>query len=312
MTIYNVQILLATYNGERFLHKQLDSLFNQTYPNFTILIRDDGSTDNTLKIISEYQQKFSGKIEIIHDDFKNVGATQNFGILLEKSTANYIFFCDQDDIWVKEKIEKSLAALIELENNSDTPCMLYSDMKAIDEQDNIITDSAWKQLYLHPDYFTLNRLLVQNIPHGCTMAINKSMRNLASPVPKEAILHDHWISLIAAACGKSVAIKEPLVLLRNHAENVTRKKSSLSDKLTRFITNLLSKQEYEYFIKIRVQQAKALQERIITCATEKKLESLKNFISLEEISGMSRKKVFLQNRFFRTTLWHTFKMIARA
>ena len=312
MLIYNVQILLATYNGERFLREQLDSLFNQTYQDFTVLVRDDGSTDNTLNIITEYQQKFQDKIEIINDDLKNVGATQNFALLLERSAADYIFFCDQDDIWLSNKIEKSLAALIELENNSDTPCMLYTDMKAIDEQGNIIANSVWQQLHLHPDYFTLNRLLIQNIPHGCTMAINKSMRNMASPIPKEAILHDHWISLIASVCGKSIAVKEPLVLLRNHRENVTRKKNSFSDKLKRFTTNFLSKDEYEYFIKIRAEQAKALFERNTNYKTKQQKEALGQFIQLGETKGFSRKKIFLENKFFRTTFWHTFKMIARA
>jgi glycosyltransferase involved in cell wall biosynthesis len=115
----SVQILLATYNGARFLREQLDSLFNQTFQDFTVLIRDDGSTDNTVQIIEEYNQKFPNKITLLEDSFKNVGATQNFGILLENATADYIFFCDQDDIWVKHKIEKSLQKIQSLENGNE-------------------------------------------------------------------------------------------------------------------------------------------------------------------------------------------------
>lgn len=308
-----VQILLATYNGERFLHEQLDSLFRQTYQGFTILVRDDGSSDNTLKIIEEYQQKYPTKIELFSDNKKNVGATQNFGILLEQSSADYIFFCDQDDIWVNNKIEISLKKLQELEsNNPNIPCMIYSDMKSIDEAGNITANSVWKQLHLHPDFFILNRLLIQNIPHGCTMGINKAMQEIAVPIPTEAILHDHWIALLAATCGKHYAFHSPLVLLRNHTHNVTRKKNSLQDKWKRFSGNLLSKEMYEYFIQIRVQQANALLLRLQDRTSAAQIQTIKAFIQLEKTNGISRKMIFIQNKFFRTTFWHTFKMIARS
>lgn len=308
-----VEVLLASYNGEKFLQEQLDSLINQTFSDFKITIRDDGSTDNTLKIIETYSQKYPSKISLLKDDKKNVGATQNFGILLESSTADYIFFCDQDDIWLPNKMEISLQKMkiIEQENKA-TPCLIFSDMKAIDEAGKIISNSVWQQLHLHPKYFTLNRLLVQNIPHGCTMLINKAMRNLAVPIPKAAMLHDHWIALLAATCGKYDFIKTPTLLLRNHAENVTRKKTSIFQKLKRFSSNFLSKKEYEYYITIRVNQAKALQLRTSTFISDEKFEVLKKFISLENANGISRKKIFIKNQFYRTTPWHTFKMIFRS
>lgn len=309
----SVQILLATYNGARFLREQLDSLFNQTYQDFRILIRDDGSTDDTLLIIEEYQRKFPDKINVLTDNLKNVGATQNFGVLLENASADYVFFCDQDDVWIKHKIELSLQKIQALENgNLEVPCFIFSDMKAMDEAGNITDDSVWSKLLLHPEYCTLNRLLIQNIPHGCTMLINKAMRNLAAPIPKEAILHDHWMALLAAACGKSAYIEEPLLLLRNHTQNVTRKKNSLSDKLKRFHSNFWSKEQYEYFIQIRVNQAKALKERVKNHTTQEQFELLNDFILLEKTSGLQRKKLFLQHKFYRTTFWHTFKMIARS
>jgi len=138
------------------------------------------------------------------------------------------------------------------------------------------------------------------------------MHNLAVPIPKEAILHDHWIALIAASCGKSAYIEEPLLLLRNHTQNVTRKKNSLSDKIKRFSSNFWSKDQYEYFIQIRVNQAKALKERVENHITQEQLKLLNDFILLEKTSGLQRKKLFLQHKFYRTTFWHTLKMIARA
>src|SRR4051812_37526344 len=127
-----VQILLATYNGEKFIRRQLDSLFNQTFADFTIVVRDDGSTDNTVPIIHEYIERAGGKIKMVADKKKNVGATQNFGILLEHANADYIFFCDQDDVWIPDKMERELQAIRMLEKESTfTPCIVFSDMKVI-------------------------------------------------------------------------------------------------------------------------------------------------------------------------------------
>ena len=310
--IETVEILLATYNGEKFIQEQLDSLMNQSNTNFKILIRDDGSTDNTIKIINEYQQKFPTKITVLKDNKKNVGATQNFGILLQYATADYIFFCDQDDVWLPNKIEDSLQKMKAIENDKAIPCLIFSDMKVIDEYGNITSDSVWQQLHLHPKYFVLNRLLVQNIPHGCTMLINKAMRNLASPIPKAAMLHDHWIALLATACGKYTVINEPLLLLRNHTQNVTRQHNSIFDKLQRASYNLFSKSTYEHFIAIRVSQAEVLLARIRNKISKENSELIENFILLKNAGSWQRKKIFIKNKFYRTTFAHTLKMILRS
>ncbi|MCB0508744.1 MAG: glycosyltransferase family 2 protein [Bacteroidetes bacterium] len=306
----SVQILLATYNGEKFLRQQLDSLFQQTYSDFQVLIRDDGSTDQTLAIIQEYQAKNPGKIIFIKDENKNVGATQNFGILMQHANADYIFFCDQDDVWLPQKIELSLQTIKKLEEDTTIPCMVYSDMKLMDENGNITQNSTWKQLKLHPKFFTLNRLLVQNIPHGCAIAINKKMLALARPLPKQAILHDHWIALLAASIGKHKAIETPLVLLRNHAQNVTRKQKNAGGFLKRIFKNSISKQAYEHFIDIRVAQAEALKERLLSQNFSSQI--IDDFIALKNSSSWQRKNLILKNKFFRTTLWHTFKMFMRS
>lgn len=309
----NVQIVLATYNGERFLRQQLESILLQSYQNFKVLIRDDGSTDNTIHILLEYQNKYPEKFKLDTSNNKNLGATQNFAFLLSKTQADYIFFCDQDDIWLKDKVEKSLQKILEIENNNNSiPCLVFSDMKWIDEQNNVIFESVWKRMHLSPRVFSLNRLLIQNIPHGCTMVINKAMRNLACPIPNDAILHDHWIALLAVCCGKFDYLTEPGVLLRYHDKSVTRKLLTFSEKLKKYFDNLKSGREYEYYIKIRVNQAKALQIRASSFIQEEQYVLLQQFILLENTSGVRRKKIFIKNQFYRTTFWHTFKMIFRA
>lgn len=193
-----VDILLATYNGERFLQQQINSIFEQTHTNFFIYIRDDGSKDNTVSIIKEYVQKYPDKIAIIEDNFGNLGVTQNFNELMKYSTANYIAFSDQDDIWLPQKIEKSFNLLKEIEEkHNNLPAFVYSDMKIIDENDQLTHPSFWKLASLAPKYFTFNRLLMQSIPHGCTILMNKKLKEIAFPIPQNAILHDHWLSVIS-------------------------------------------------------------------------------------------------------------------
>ncbi|HND46573.1 MAG TPA: glycosyltransferase, partial [Chitinophagales bacterium] len=152
-----VDILLATYNGERFLQKQIDSILQQTYSNFTIYIRDDGSKDGTIKIIKDYAQKYPNKIIFIEDILGNLGVTQNFNELMKYSSANYIAFSDQDDIWLPNKIEQSLKVLADLENkHQGTPAFVYSDMQIINEEDQFTYPSFWKLASLSPKYFTFN------------------------------------------------------------------------------------------------------------------------------------------------------------
>lgn len=308
-----IHILLATYNGGKFLRVQLDSLFAQSLQDFRIVVRDDGSADDTLQIIAEYQQRYPGRIELITDHKKNLGATQNFGMLLQYSTADYIFFCDQDDQWLPDKLETTLKVLKTLEVSAPgTPCMVFSDMQLMDENGKITHASAWANLHLSPAYFTLNRMLVQNIPHGCTMLINKAMRDLAVPLPAEALLHDHWIALLAACCGKWKAVTKPTMLLRNHAQNVTRQQTTLASKLKRFTSNFFSGEEYEHYIRIRTAQANALLQRCGPLLNADQKTLLQDFISMENCKGLARKRLFLKHHFYRSTFFHTAKMILRA
>ncbi len=309
-----VQIVLATFNGERFIRQQLDSLVQQSYTDFTVLIRDDGSTDHTITIISEYQSKYPDKFFLLQDHLKNnSGAKGNFSLLLEKTTADYIFFCDQDDVWNDDKVAFELQKIKTLENGEQCyPCMVFSDMKVINESGIEIQSSLWKLLHLHPDFFVLNRLLVQNIPHGCSMVINKAMRDLACPIPEAAIMHDHWIALLAASCGRWEAIATPSLRIRNHEENVTRKQSSLLQKIQRISKNLFSKKAYEYFFKIRVAQAEALLLQCGTLLNADQIYLLNNFITLSKTKGLARKKIIFRYKFYRTTFWHTLKMWLRA
>lgn len=308
-----VDILMATFNGEKYLHKQIDSLLTQTYAHIKIIIRDDGSTDGTLKIIEDYYQKNREKIHLVQDNLGNLGVSQNFNELAKYSTAQYLTFCDQDDIWLPEKIEKSIFLINKyIETSENKRILVYSDMKIIDKYDIITHGSFWKLAYLHPQFFTFNRLLMQNIPHGCTILMTKALKEIAFPIPKKAILHDHWLSLVVAVWGTAIPIAEPLVLIRNHGENVTQRKNNNWLRIKRFYKNFNSKSEYNKHLTIRIEQAKAFYNQYKNEIPEKEKYILEQFLRLEQTKGWERKWIYIKNKFYRTTFFHTLKMIWRA
>lgn len=292
-----VDILLATFQGERFLKEQLDSLLNQTFQDFTLVIRDDGSTDGTLKILEEYEKK-DPRIKRL-DSEKRLGAAGNFNALLEYSSADFIFFSDQDDVWEKTKMEKILASLLGRDPN--VPLLVHTDLEVVDESLNPLHTSFWQYSNLDPEKGnSLNRLLVQNHATGCAMAINRSLKNLASPIPKEAIMHDWWLSLTASTLGTILHRKEKTVLYRQHSKNtigahqISFRKGLF--KLFTFISNPHANTENAL---LKQRQANALYNRFQKIIPQDKLELLKTFLSAPEMSLWKRKKTYLTSGFYR-------------
>ena len=235
---FPVEILLATYNGEKYLATQLDSILNQTYQKFKILIRDDGSADQTLKIIVNYKKRFPAKIEIIPSFSKNIGPKNNFFELICTSKAKYLFFADQDDVWLPNKIEISLAKMRQLENENlpNTPLLVHTDLKVVDANLRTINNSFWDYSKLNPKSGTLSKVIVQNYVTGCTVVINHSLKKLVNKIPANALMHDWWLAILASSVGRIGHICEPTILYRQHQQNaVGAKKQSLYESFKRFL-----------------------------------------------------------------------------
>lgn len=217
----SLAILLATYNGAAYLPEQLDSLFFQTSREWSLLVRDDCSTDATLSLLVAYQENHPDTITIIPNEGARLGPCSNFGILLGHADAPYIMFCDQDDVWLPDKIELTLRRMKELEERfgGDTPLLVHTDLKVVDSELNLIADSMWRAQRTNPNRTHLNQLLMQNCATGCTMMINRALRDLALPIPCEARMHDWWLMLAAGAFGKIGFIDIPTVLYRQHGAN---------------------------------------------------------------------------------------------
>lgn len=212
-----ITILMATYNGERFLSEQLDSIIAQTYTNWELWIRDDYSSDNTLNIIKEYCIK-DNRIKYYKDDLKNIGCVLNFGKLLEKVPYdNYVMFCDQDDVWLPFKVEITLTKMKEQKHISEKPILIYSPLQKVDN--NLVKIQVKK--YDLPKEITINKIISQNFIYGCTMMINKKLIELVNPISDKAENHDYWIALIAAYSGVIASVDEATILYRQHENNVS-------------------------------------------------------------------------------------------
>lgn len=220
---YNkIIVLLSTYNGEKFLQAQLESLIAQTDVDLEILARDDGSKDNTTAILNNWQERNLLKWY----SSTNLGCCKSFINLLKTATDNaYYAFCDQDDIWLPNKLSLTMSKMQEIEKaNPEKPIIIHSDMNIVDEELNIIHESFWQSSGLRPDILkTFPYLCVCNCVNGCTVLMNSQARKLILEkyVEHNIIIHDVISALTVSYYGGIIDyIKEPTVLYRQHSNNV--------------------------------------------------------------------------------------------
>ena len=245
-----IQILLATYNSEVFLKEQLDSLFAQSCNDFEILINDGGSKDNTLEIISDYQKRFPDRIRLIGS--APASARENFSKLLAAATADLIMFCDHDDVWKKEKIAASLQAYkkMEQEYGPDFPILVFTDSEIVDTNLVTLLPSMTRSQRLNITHFSPGRTMIQNYASGNTMLFNRALQKLALPMGNSVVMHDHWVALAAAFFGKVSYVDTPLILYRQHGNNVLGAFSyNLKSCLKKFFSeaNRLHEKIYQQF-----------------------------------------------------------------
>lgn len=212
-------ILLASFNGGRYIREQLDSLFRQTDQGWHLFIHDDGSSDQTPAVIQEYQLRFPDRITIL-DGPATGNSRDNFFYLLSQVEAPYYFFCDQDDVWLPEKIEKTYQRMKKIEEK-ELPCLVFTDLRVVDESLNCIAEKMEYYQKLNYKDLSLKQLMVQAAVTGCTSMINRPLRDLmvVSENHDNIIMHDWWASLIAAKFGKISCLNESLILYRQHSSN---------------------------------------------------------------------------------------------
>ena len=207
-----VQVLLSTYKGSKFLRPLMDSLLEQDYPHVEILVRDDGSADETVNLLKEYSTLPSIKIYY----GQHIGATQSFFKLLELSSAEtaYFAFCDQDDIWEKNKISHAIEMLSAQRNHQ--PLLYCGRLKIVDE--HLSFRGLSKVPSRKPSF---KNAIVENVADGCTSVFNVHLRDLiVGSIPGSALMYDWWLYLVVSAFGNIVYDEEPKILYRQHPDNL--------------------------------------------------------------------------------------------
>ena len=222
-----IAILMSTYNGSRYIREQIESIIAQTYSDWKLYIRDDGSKDNTASVIKEYVNKFPDKIKIVEDVPQNMGAGESFMFLLKIIEADYYMFSDQDDVWLPTKIEKTFDKLLEMESKygKETAIGVFTDLTVVNSRLEPIMPSLWKGDHRHPEYVRdfYMQWTNRHASYGCTQMFNRSAKASVLPYKQfEGVMgaHDNWLEYILIKQGKYDYLDESTILYRQHESNV--------------------------------------------------------------------------------------------
>jgi glycosyltransferase involved in cell wall biosynthesis len=305
-----VDILLPTYNGERFLSAQIDSLLHQTYSNWRLIIRDDLSTDGTLLLINEYKDKYPDRIYVQDSQSVKKGVIASFESLLEASAARYVAFCDQDDVWSPDKLLLQIEKMRELEviHGDNMPILVHTDLSVVDDQLRLVGESFWRYQHLNPDKMcSLPRLLVQNCVTGCTVLINRPLIVLALPFPQGVIMHDWWMALIAVSEGVVCDMKTSTVKYRQHDSNDTGAKQWGPGFIMKSISRGRDTQ-LQSLLKTRVQAEALLRKGVLN---DMNSQIVKKYISLYDNSWLMRRINMIRMGFIKYGIIRNIAMMLR-
>lgn len=216
-----ISILMAAYNGERYIAEQIESLLNQSVQDFVLYINDDCSTDHTYEIAKCYEFRYPEKIIVTRNEVNSGSSKHNFLKLMVDHRDDYLMLCDQDDVWLPDKIKKTLIKLQQMEEHygKDKPLLVYTDLKVVDEKLNMLDASLMHRVNADFTKNSIRDQLVQNTVTGCTVMYNRAAADMLYCIPEFTVMHDWWLMLIVSALGKAEALKNADILYRQHGDN---------------------------------------------------------------------------------------------
>lgn len=290
---FMIKVLISTYNGEKYLSEQLDSILVQSFQDFQIIIRDDSSKDKTLEIINEYRKNYPDKIFLMNET-GNLGSTNSFFKLLMETESELYCFCDQDDYWKPNKLEK-MVSFYEENCDKNQPVLIHTKADVVNSKLELMERETVK---FNKNKFGMEKEFVwqifQNDVTGCTVMINKRMKEVFSSVnfqDEKIIQHDWFLAQIAYLFGTKYIIPEEMIKYRQHGNNVIG-----SNQLSFFlrIKNKMKKGiSYPYY-----DQLSALLKCNLSIDNQFKNE-IESFVALKKESKIKRICWHLKHKYFR-------------
>lgn len=305
ITDKTVAICLATYNGEKYLQEQLNSILRQSYQDFHLFIRDDSSSDKTIEIIKENISRHQDKITLIDDpSYKGGSSKANFASILSYVTKSYNFkyfmFSDQDDYWLEDKIKICMNSMLNTEQMFSGPILVHTDLRVVDQNLKTLGDSFFDYRALDVSKKDLNHLLIQNNITGCTMLWNKSLNDIIDLENENIAMHDWWISLVASAFGNIICIKKPTILYRQHGDNVVG--ATKVNTVGFIVKRLTGSAHVKETLYMAVEQASCFLSVYKDKLSNEQKEILNTFISMPKYNKFSKITCAIKNRFLKQGL----------
>ena len=292
-----VNILMSTYNGQQFLAEQIRSIQEQSYTDWTLFIRDDGSSDNTEEILKDFERQDSRIHLIDSDKSDNLGVIKSFHKLVNHDRADYYFFSDQDDVWLPNKLELSLK---EARNYlADLPLMVYMDLKVVNQDLEIMTESMVKSQSHHANTELVQELTENTVTGGVAM-INHALAEMWQ-VTDDILMHDWYLALLASAFGNLVFIDQPGELYRQHSDNVLGART-LSKRFKKWIRPHILFAVYWDLIKNSQKQARHLLQMPLSQSNRELIEA---FVTIMDKPMLERFRILRKYGLRKNKAFHT-------
>ena len=303
-----IAIIMGTYNGEKYIKEQIGSIIAGDYKDWKLFIFDDGSSDETERIVGEFIRNYPDKI-YFEKNKENFGAAGNFFNGIRKAAkelapeADYFCFSDQDDVWVKDKLSRSLAKIKEIEGNG--PALVFSDVEITDKNLKLTSGSYFKAEKVDNKKVGLNYLLMENKLIGGTVMINKALveeeltaENKGLVPHKKAKMHDWWFGIMAAGLGKIAEVEGFTEYYRQHGANVVGGESFGS-----YFINRISKfKEIKARIYQNIEQAEEFLRFFGDSLHADKKKVVEEFVKLKSKGYFGKRISIMRNRFFKSGL----------
>ena len=292
-----VNILMSTYNGQQFLAEQIRSIQDQSYTDWTLFIRDDGSSDNTKEILKDFERQDSRIHLIDSDKSDNLGVIKSFHKLVNHDRADYYFFSDQDDVWLPNKLELSLK---EAQNYlADLPLMIYMDLKVVNQDLEIMTESMVKSQSHHANTELVQELTENTVTGGVAM-INHALAEMWQETD-DILMHDWYLALLASAFGNLVFIDQPGELYRQHSDNVLGART-LSKRFKKWIRPHILFAVYWDLIKNSQKQARHLLQMPLSQSNRELIEA---FVTIMDKPMLERFRILRKYGLRKNKAFHT-------